>query len=150
VAVVLPHHRGDEDRQRSVPGGAAMNLQESYWLAGILLGVVANIIAIATFVRNRPDKMKAAIQESVEPLNKRLTHIETTMKLYGNDLSAQGKELAKISSDMAHAPNGKDLDRINDRITELVEKTSYADGLMKTQGQLMDRIQQLLMKPARR
>ena len=57
--------------------------QETYYMFatfGALAGVASCLISLALFMRTRPDRLKARVEEAVGPLTSRLTKVENDAK----------------------------------------------------------------------
>lgn len=123
-----------------------MNLQEAYWVVGVVVGVVATGINIALFRRNRPDTVKLAVQQAIEPLLKRMDVMEITQKAQGQQMSQQGLSLTRIETDLRHLPSRDEFNQLHGRLTDLVRDTSELRGAGKTEALLLDRINQFLLR----
>lgn len=126
-----------------------MNLQEIYWLvgmAGVAGSVLTTGINIALYRRNRPDTVKLAVQQAIEPLLRRMDTMEISHKTQGQELSAQGKTLTRIEADLRHMPSREEFNHLHGRLTELVRDTSELRGASRTETQLLDRINQFLIQ----
>lgn len=120
-------------------------LQEWYWLSGMAVGLIATVINIALFQRNKPDKIKAAIQQAIEPLLRRLEQGEAAQDLYQKELERQGRTLIRIESEIKHVPTQGKIDEINARLMELLKQTSEDRGAQRVEAVLLDRINRYLM-----
>ena len=123
-----------------------MTLQEIYWTAGIVVGVVATSLNVVMFTRSRPDKMKAAVQSAIDPLVKRMDTIEVNMRAQSNEQTSQGRKLDRIESDVRHGPSKHDLEVLHARISELMKTTSEMKGEQHARFQQVDRVNQHLLK----
>lgn len=123
-----------------------MSLQEMYWLVGVAVGLIATAINIALFRRNRPDTVKLAVQQAIEPLLKRMDKMETTQNAQGQQFANQGLALARIESDLKHMPQRDEFNQLHSRLTDLVRDTSELRGAGKAEGILLDRINQFLIR----
>ncbi len=123
-----------------------ISLQELYWIVMMAFGLIATGINIVLYVRNKPDKIKAAIQSAIEPLVKRLELAEINYKTQGQQIAEQGRTLTRIEEHMKHVPSHEQISVLHARLTELVRDTSELRGSAKTEAMLLDRINQFLMK----
>jgi hypothetical protein len=123
-----------------------MSVQEMYWLVGIAVGLIATAINIALFRRNRPDTVKLAVQQAIEPLIKRMDKMETTHNAQGQEITSQGRALARIETDLKHMPQRDEFNQLHTRLTDLVRDTSELRGAGKAEGLLLDRINQFLIR----
>ncbi|MEQ1512964.1 MAG: hypothetical protein ABL934_09820 [Lysobacteraceae bacterium] len=126
-----------------------MNLQEIYWLVG-MVGVSGSVLTtainIALYRRNRPDTVKLAVQQAIEPLLKRMDTMETTHRAQGAELSQQGRTLTKMESELQHMPSRDEYNRLYERLTDLVGKTGEITGAARAESALLDRINQFMMQ----
>lgn len=121
-------------------------LQEWYWLVGMLVGLIATVINITLFVRNKPDRIKAAVQQAIEPLLKRMDHMEITTKAQGQQLEQQARSFARVEETLKHLPNREEMNHLHGRLTDLVKDTSELRGAARTETLLLDRINQFLIQ----
>lgn len=120
--------------------------QDWYYSVVMAFGLISTAINIAIFFRNRPDKIKAAIQSAIEPLVKRLEVAEINYKTQGQQIAEQGRTLTRIEEHLKHVPSHEQINVLHSRLTELVRDTSELRGAARTEGMLLDRINQFLMK----
>lgn len=121
-------------------------LQDWYWIAGIVGVAMSNCIAIAVFVRNKPDKIKAAITSAIEPLVKRMDKLEEAQVKQAAEQQRQGQVLVKLESEIKHLPQHEKIDRLSSRLTDLIAQTSKLEGASAAEGLLLDRINQFLIQ----
>lgn len=124
----------------------SVELVDVYQVVGIGVGVIATAVNLTLFWRNRPDRLKIAIGQALEPLEKRLSHLETSVKVTNNEIGEQAKTLMRIESDLRHMPTQDTIDKINERMGEMSENIARQDGLAQAHRQLMDRFQQAFMQ----
>lgn len=137
-----------------------MNLQEIYWLVG-MVGVSGSLVAtginIALYRRNRPDAVKTAVQSAIDPLLKRMDTMEVNSRSQANEQkeriqnltseqSSQGRKLDRIEADVKHGPGKHDIELLHGRISDLLKTTSEMKGEQNSRFQQLDRLNQHLMK----
>lgn len=126
-----------------------MNLQEIYWMVG-MVGVSGSLIAtginIALYRRNRPDTVKLAVQQAIEPLLKRMDTMEISHKTQGAEQTQQGRTLTRMEAELRHMPSREEFNHLHGRLTELVRDTSEMRGANRTEAQLLDRISHFLIQ----
>lgn len=126
-----------------------MNLQEIYWLVGMVGvsgSVLTTVINIALYRRNRPDTVKLAVQQAIEPLLRRMDTMETSHKAQGAELSQQGRTLAKMEGDLRHMPGREEMQKLHDRLTDLTGKVGEITGAANAESALLHRINQFMMQ----
>lgn len=121
-------------------------LQDWYWIAGIVGVAMSNCIAIAVFVRNKPDKIKAAITSAIEPLVKRMDKLEEAQANQAEEQQRQGRVLVQLEAEIKHLPKHEEISRLNARLTDLVAQTSKLEGASNAEGVLLHRINQYLIQ----
>jgi hypothetical protein len=148
MGLVLQGGAGRRRARRRVPGACAMSsgLQNWYWFAGIVGVVLSNCIAIAVFVRNKPDKIKAAITSAIEPLVKRMDKLEAAQTRQADEQTRQGRVLVQLEAEIKHLPKHDEISRLNVRLTDLVAQTSKLEGASNAEGVLLHRINQFLIQ----
>lgn len=129
-----------------------MNLQEIYWLVG-MVGVSGSVLTtginIALYRRNRPDTVKLAVQQAIEPLLERMDKMEITQKAQGAEQTQQGKTLTKMEADLKHMPSRDEMQKLHDRLTDLTGKVGELTGAANAESQLLFRINQFMMQGPR-
>ena len=121
-------------------------LQDWYWIAGVVAVAMSNCIAIAVFVRNKPDKIKAAITSAIEPLVKRMDKLEEAQANQAEEQQRQGRVLVQLEAEIKHLPKHEEISRLNARLTDLVAQTSKLEGASNAEGVLLHRINQYLIQ----
>jgi hypothetical protein len=123
----------------------AWTLQESYWLAGMLFGIVATTINMILFWRGRPDKMKASLESAVKPLYERIQSIEESSEMARHERQEQRDRLIRIEAETESAPTAKDIAEIHKRISEAAAQTAAVSATQKTHTEMLNRISSWLM-----
>lgn len=122
-----------------------ISLQELYWIVMMAFGLIATGINIVLYVRNKPDKIKAAIQSAIEPVVKRLEVAEINYKTQGQQIAEQGKTLTRIEENLRHVPSDEQIRELQNRLTDLVKDTSELRGAANKEGLQLDRVLQFLL-----
>jgi hypothetical protein len=125
--------------------GRAWTLQETYWLAGMIFGIVATTINLILFWRGRPDKVKAAVESAVKPLTERVVSIEKAMDVAQDERQEQRDRLIRIEAETESAPTAKDIAEIHKRISESAAQTAAVAATQKTHTEMLGRISSWLM-----
>lgn len=126
-----------------------MTLQNFYYAAAGTCVLIATAINIVLFLRTRPDRLKTAIRDAMSPVIERLDDVESEQARQGEQQRVQGLSLAKLSSDLSHAPNREDLNAIHHRITDVVRSGSRIEALQQTTAEQLARVNQFLLEHGR-
>lgn len=126
-----------------------MTIQEIYYSIGAVVAPISLLITIAVYIRSKPDRIKAAIQSSLEPLIKRLDAMEKADEEQADKQQQQALTLARLESDFRHMPNDKDIQNLHARIGEVLKATAESNGRWQAYNEQVQRMQAFLMRSDR-
>jgi hypothetical protein len=126
-----------------------MTLQSYYYAFAIIGVVIATAINIALFIRNKPDKLKAAVQAGVAPLLERMDKLEQANTDQNAHLQSQDVRLERIDAEMRMAPSNNDLRAIQGSINSLAKTSGAIEALQRRLEGQYDRMNQFLLEDRR-
>lgn len=125
------------------------SIQSIYYVVATIGVLIATVINIVVVNRNKPDKIKAAINTAVQPILDRMDEFEHGQSAQGQQLDSLGDKVTKMESDLAHAPNRQNLDTIHHRITEIAKTGAEYGALTRMLQSQFQQLNQFLMERGR-
>jgi hypothetical protein len=127
-----------------------ISLQELYWIVMMAFGLIATGINIVLYVRNKPDKIKAAIQAAIEPMIHRLEVVEHNQSRQDADIKLVNSSIVRMESTIKHMPQREEYSRLYDRITDMVGAVGNLQGASGAEAALLGRINAFLIEGSSR
>lgn len=130
--------------------GAGSSMQEWYWGVSMAVGLIATGINIVLFVRNKPDRIKAAVQSAIEPLLHRIEVVENNQSRQDTDIRLVNSSIVRLQSAIEHMPGRPDYDRMYERLTDMVGIVGKLQGTSTAEAELLQRINAFLIQQSNR
>lgn len=129
---------------------AASSMQEWYWGISMAVGLIATAINITLFVRNKPDRIKAAVQSAIEPLLHRIEVVENNQQKQDTDIRLVNSSIVRLESKITYMPGQPEYARLYERITDMVGIVGKLQGTSTAEAELLQRINAFLIQQSNR